>query len=102
MMHNYNFVDIQINEDKDMEQVYFYTIENNNICSENLKEIKQYEDFLKNKENIIAIENNKYVNIGYINKEKNVEIFRNFNLYSFRGNCPAGKYGLLCSALSTN
>ena len=72
-MHNYNFVDIQINEDKDMEQVYFYTIENNNICSENLKEIKQYEDFLKNKENIIAIENNKYVNIGYINKEKNVE-----------------------------
>lgn len=73
MMHNYNFVDIQINEDKDMEQVYFYTIENNNICSENLKEIKQYEDLLKNKENIIAIENNKYVNIGYINKEKNIE-----------------------------
>ncbi len=73
MMHNYNFVDIQINEDKDMEQVYFYTIENNNICSENLKEIKQYEDFLKSKENITAIENSKYVNICYISKEKNVE-----------------------------
>lgn len=72
-MHNYNFVDIQINEDKDMEQVYFYTIENNNICSENLKEIKQYEDFLKSKENITAIENSKYVNICYISKEKNVE-----------------------------
>ena len=31
MMHNYNFVDIQIKEDKNFEQVYFYTIENNNI-----------------------------------------------------------------------
>ena len=55
MMHNYNFVDIQINEDKDMEQVYFYTIENNNICSENLKEteISSYIQYLF--DNIILI-----------------------------------------------